>query len=182
MGSVRLPQCGEGRNRAILCMAVAKQLLSLRRHWAGLYRGREEETLSKCGTFVWLESQSTYIYRVQSSVWRLPNYWPPTPSPPSECVLPCTKGGERGVVHTRQAVRGWGVNSSEDARHWIGLLQYNPSTVRIVGSIGWRVWVRQKETQPDVQRICFYNSRNRDLYQERSLIPVLNWFRHWHSF
>ncbi len=26
--------------------------------------------------------------RVQSSVWRLPNYWPPTPSPPSECVLP----------------------------------------------------------------------------------------------
>ncbi len=32
--------------------------------------------------------QRTYIYRVQSSVWRLPNYWPPTPSPPSECVLP----------------------------------------------------------------------------------------------
>ncbi len=30
----------------------------------------------------------TYIYRVQSSVWRLPNYWPPTPSTPSECVLP----------------------------------------------------------------------------------------------
>ncbi len=26
--------------------------------------------------------------RVQSSVWRLPNNWPPTPSPPSECVLP----------------------------------------------------------------------------------------------
>ncbi len=32
--------------------------------------------------------QSTYIYRVQSNVWRLPNYWPPTPSPPSKCVLP----------------------------------------------------------------------------------------------
>ncbi len=32
--------------------------------------------------------QRTYTYRVQSSVWRLPNYWPPTPSPPSECVLP----------------------------------------------------------------------------------------------
>ncbi len=28
-------------------------------------------------------TQSTYIYRVQSSVWRLPNYWPP-PSPPGE--------------------------------------------------------------------------------------------------
>jgi hypothetical protein len=26
-------------------------------------------------------------------------------------------------------VRGWGVNISEDARHWIGLLQYNPSTL-----------------------------------------------------
>ncbi len=25
-------------------------------------------------------------------------------------------------------VRGVGVNISEDARHWIGLLQYNPST------------------------------------------------------
>ncbi len=27
------------------------------------------------------------------------------------------------------AVRGWGSNISEDSRHWIGLLQYNPSTV-----------------------------------------------------
>ncbi len=26
-------------------------------------------------------------------------------------------------------VSGWGVNISEDARHWLGLLQYNPSTV-----------------------------------------------------
>ncbi len=74
--------------------------------------------------------QSTYIYRVQSSVWRLPNHWPPTPSPPSECVLPphqrrggYTLAGRRG---------GGGVNISEDARHWIGLLQYNPSTVQIV--------------------------------------------------
>ncbi len=29
-------------------------------------------------------------------------------------------------------MRGWGVNILEDARHWIGLLQYNPSTGRIV--------------------------------------------------
>ncbi len=68
----------------------------------------------------------TYIYRVHSSVWRLPNYWPPTPTPPSECVLPRTKSGG---VHAHRAVRGWGINSSEDARHWIGLLQYNSSTV-----------------------------------------------------
>jgi hypothetical protein len=32
----------------------------------------------------------TYICRVQSYVWRLPKYWPPTPSPTQrgECVLP----------------------------------------------------------------------------------------------
>jgi hypothetical protein len=67
-------------------------------------------------------------YRVQSRVWRLPNYWPPTPSPFSEYVSsPRTRGGG---VHTRRPVRGWGggVNISEDARHWIGLLQDNPST------------------------------------------------------
>ncbi len=44
---------------------------------------------------------------VQSSVWRLPNYWVLTPH------------------HTRRAVRRWEVNLLEDARHWIGLLQYN---------------------------------------------------------
>ncbi len=57
--------------------------------------------------------QSTYIYRVQNSVWCLPKYWPPTPSPPGECVPPPPHGG---------------VNILEDARHWIGLLQYNPHT------------------------------------------------------
>ncbi len=51
-----------------------------------------------------VQSQSTYICRVQSCVWHLPNIDPPPPSPPSECVF------------------------LEDARHWIGLLQYNLST------------------------------------------------------
>jgi hypothetical protein len=60
--------------------------------------------------------QSTNIYRVQSSVWRLPIYWPPPPLHPARMSSP------------RRAVRGWGVNILEDARHWIGLLQYNPST------------------------------------------------------
>ncbi len=49
-------------------------------------------------------TQSTYIYRVQSSVWRLPNYWPPTPSPPSKCVLTPPQGGWGGG-HTRSALR-----------------------------------------------------------------------------
>ncbi len=37
-------------------------------------------------------------------------------------------GGGGGGVHTRRAVKGWGVNILEDAKYWIGLLQYNPST------------------------------------------------------
>ncbi len=51
-----------------------------------------------------------------------------TPHPLSTqrvCLPPAPKAGG---VHTCQGVKGWGVNSSEDARHWIGLLQYNPST------------------------------------------------------
>ncbi len=34
--------------------------------------------------------------------------------------------------HSRRAVRGWGVNISEDARHWIGLLQHNPSSMTVI--------------------------------------------------
>ncbi len=52
---------------------------------------------------------------------------PPTLSPPSECVLPPHQ--RRGDTHSR-AVRGWGINISEDAIHWIGLLQYNPFTYK----------------------------------------------------
>ncbi len=70
-----------------------------------------------------VKSQSTYICRVQSCVLRLPKYWPPPPSPPSECVL---LPHQRRGVHTRRAVRGF--NILEDARHRIGLLQYNLST------------------------------------------------------
>jgi hypothetical protein len=32
-------------------------------------------------------------------------------------------------VYTPRAVKGWGVNITEDARHWIGLLKYDPSTL-----------------------------------------------------
>ncbi len=77
----------------------------------------------------WYWAQSTYICRVQSCVWRLPKYWPPTPLPPSECTYVSSPPQERRGVHNRRAVRGWGVNILEDARHWIGLLKYNLSTV-----------------------------------------------------
>ncbi len=66
----------------------------------------------------------TYIeYRTVSGVFRTID--PPPPLHPASVSSPRTKGGG---VHIRRAVRGWGVNISEDARHWISLLQYNPST------------------------------------------------------
>ncbi len=84
--------------------------------------------------------QSTYIYRVQSSVWRLPNYWPPASLPlhPASVSSPSNKG--RGV-HTRREgrVRGWVVNISEDARHWIGLLQYIPSKAYTIQYIDYKM-------------------------------------------
>ncbi len=61
-------------------------------------------------------------YRAVSRIFQ--NIDPPL-SPPSESVLPRTKGGG---VHTRRAVRGWGINILEDERQRIGLLQYNLST------------------------------------------------------
>ncbi len=39
------------------------------------------------------QPQSTFISRVQSSVWRLPNYWPPPPLHPASVSSPRTKGG-----------------------------------------------------------------------------------------
>ncbi len=67
----------------------------------------------------------TYIeYRAVSASSEL--LTPRPPFHPASLSSPRTKGGG---VHTRRAVRGGGVNISEDARHWIGLLQYNPSTV-----------------------------------------------------
>ncbi len=68
----------------------------------------------------------TYIeYRAVSGVFRTIDP-PPTPSPPSECVLPPHL--RRGYTLAGRWGGGGGVNISEDARHWIGLLQYNPST------------------------------------------------------
>jgi hypothetical protein len=44
---------------------------------------------------IWNYPQSTYIYRVQSSVWRLWNYWPPHPLSTQRVHVssPRTKGG-----------------------------------------------------------------------------------------
>ncbi len=69
----------------------------------------------------------TYVeYKAVSGVFQ--NIDPPPPSPPSESVLPPHQGG--GGVHTCRAAGGGGggCNILEDARQWIGLLQYNLST------------------------------------------------------
>ena len=58
------------------------------------------------------------------------NIDPPTPLHPANMSLPRTKGG--GVHHTRREVREWEVNILEDARHWIGLLQYNLSAIQSI--------------------------------------------------
>ena len=66
----------------------------------------------------------TYVeYRAVSGVFQ--NIDPPPPFHPASVSSPRTKGGG---VHTRRAVSGVGVNILEDARHRIGLLQYNFST------------------------------------------------------
>ncbi len=64
-------------------------------------------------------------YRAVSGVFQNIDPPPPTPSPRSECVLPPQQ--RRGGTHSPGG-EGVGVNILEDARHWIGLLQYNPST------------------------------------------------------
>jgi hypothetical protein len=62
-------------------------------------------------------------YRAVSGVFRTID-----PPPPVHSASVSSHRHQRRGVHTRRAVRGWEVNISEDARHWIGLLQYNPST------------------------------------------------------
>ncbi len=52
---------------------------------------------------------------------------PPDLHPASVSSLPAPKAGGGGGSHTPGG-EGWGANISEDARHWIGLVQYNPST------------------------------------------------------
>ncbi len=76
-----------------------------------------------CRCWCSLDTQSTYIRRVQSCVWRLPKYWPPTPlSNQRVCPPPAPKA--EGTLHTRRAVRGvQAVKISEDASLSIGLVQ-----------------------------------------------------------
>ncbi len=76
----------------------------------------------------------TYVHRLQNSFWRIPNYWPSTP-PLHQASVSSTSPHTKGV-HTRRAVREWPVGGqyfdiSEDARHWIGLVQYSIIPLRL---------------------------------------------------
>ncbi len=59
------------------------------------------------------------IVRGQSYFSRLPIYWPHPPLRPASLSSP------RGVLHTRRAERGMGVNILEDERNRIALLQWS---------------------------------------------------------
>ncbi len=61
-------------------------------------------------------------YRAVSGVFQ--NIDPPPPSPPSECTPPAPKAVGGGGYTFAGGWGGGGSNISEDARHWIGLLQY----------------------------------------------------------
>ncbi len=76
-----------------------------------------------------LPTRYLHIDRVQSSVWRLPNYWPPAPPPVRLANVSSPRTNCGGVTHLPGSEEGGGVNILEDARHWTGLLQYNPSTI-----------------------------------------------------
>jgi hypothetical protein len=82
--------------------------------------------MSGNGTLLW--GPTTKYLHIKSTEQCLASSKLLTPHPPlhpAGVSSPRTKGGPN---NTRRAVRGWGVNISEDARHWIGLLQFNPST------------------------------------------------------
>jgi hypothetical protein len=72
----------------------------------------------------------TYIeYRAVSSVFR--NIDPHTLSNQRVCPPLAPQGGGGGT-NSPGGEGGGVVNISEDGRHWIGLLQYNPSTLLII--------------------------------------------------
>jgi hypothetical protein len=67
-------------------------------------------------------AQSTYFtVRGQSYFSRLPNYWPPTPLSARRVCTPAFVGGGEDRLAGRRG--GWGVNTLEDERNRIALLQ-----------------------------------------------------------
>jgi hypothetical protein len=68
------------------------------------------------------------------------------------------KDPDRGV-HTRRAVRGLGVNIMEDARHRIGLLQYNLSTPEINRCVPFFLFLLERVKEIVVRRLMKNEAR-----------------------
>jgi hypothetical protein len=82
---------------------------------------------------MWIMWITNVEYRAVACVFQ--NIDTPPPSPPSEYVLPPHQ--RRVGTHTLAGRwGGGGVNSLEDARHWIGSIIYKLSTVWIVQETG----------------------------------------------
>ncbi len=106
--------------------------------------------------FLRADRREIITVRGQSYVSRLPKYWPPTPSPPSACVLPPPPQQSRGA-HTRRAERRvggqyFGRRKTQDC----------PLTV-IISLRSWRtiIWVKT---------LKYYNSLSVQLFS----VPVKN--------
>jgi hypothetical protein len=82
----------------------------------------------------------TYIgYRAVSGVFRSELLTLPPLYPQRVCPHPAPKAGGGGTYSP--GGKGVGFSISEDARHWIGLLQYNPyTTLPLPLLIPQRVW------------------------------------------
>jgi hypothetical protein len=91
------------------------------------FMGKESTILGVCVLSCLVKKNHkvlTYIeYRAVSGVFQTID--PPPPLHPASVSSLRTKG-----AHSPGGEGGGGVNISEDARHWIGLLQYNPYTRR----------------------------------------------------
>jgi hypothetical protein len=90
------------KNSAIMDLFLSLQMKTMMRKRKG--EGEEEYLLQQpvssgsgpihCTPGGYNKTQSTYVCRVQSSVWRLPKYWSPTPFP---VPPPAPKAGGGGT-------------------------------------------------------------------------------------
>jgi hypothetical protein len=92
--------------------------------------GRDSGLREKMSTFIngFNHKVLTYIeYRAVSGVFRTID--PPAPLHPASLSSPAPKAGGGHTRPTRRAVRGWGVNISEDARY--GLASHSIIPLRV---------------------------------------------------
>ncbi len=80
-----------------------------------------------------LAAQSTYIYRVQSCVWRLTNYWPPTPLSTQRVCPPPAAKANGSTLAGRWGGGGSIVRKTPD----IGFASYSIIPLRVPETTWW---------------------------------------------